>query len=203
MKRVLIFLLIAVSLVLCACHEIPVEENYSDIQLFINEDYADTTEIDGEAVWWKKEAGVYAKEFFPKYEEIEYGYASIDFRIRSYRTTAFGDACFILKLGFDNAEEYEKAKADIQESHTFLEERVRDNDGIGFVIPVHEVREGDYIVKIVTNGKEKDKYPNHISAIAFNDKENEIRYLYIYESHDATVEAPTLQNEIKWMLKDN
>ena len=202
MKRTLILILIFTVLVLSSCHETPVEESYNDIQLFIDEDYADLTKVDGEAIWWKKEAGVYAKDFFPKYEKIEYKYSSISFNIWCKKTTAFMDVSFVLEMRFDSSEEYEKAKVDILAQNNFLQDKIRDDDGIGFLIPNHEYNIGDFLVKIVTNGAEKDNYPTHIPAIAFNDSNKALKYIFIYESNDTTV-GRSLESSFKKLCNGN
>ncbi|MBQ7226684.1 MAG: hypothetical protein IJX02_08820 [Clostridia bacterium] len=191
MKRIVSFLVILTVFLLTSCHDDPEAEQMTDLNLFISEGYAVYSEND-ESSWWKQKAGVYAKEFFPKYEEIEYEYSTINFFVYTYNhKVVFVDVALILEMSFDDASTYEKAKADIVSNYTFLEKRVRDDDGIGFSMPAPEFQVGDYLVKIITEGAENDSYPTRICAIGLNDDEKAIRYIYLYDANASEISEET------------
>ena len=197
MKKFAAILLLLVILGLTSCHE-PIEtENIRDLNLYINEDYAKPFEENGESIWWKKEAGLCAKEFFPKYDEIEYSYSSIDFYVYAYNNhNQFLDVAFVLELTFDNAEEYEETKNNVYSSYSFLEKRVRDDDGIGYAMPAPEFQSKNFLVKIITEGEEKDDYPKRICAIGLNDEKYILRYIFLYDSNTSDVSEELFKNRL-------
>lgn len=201
MKRIIALVMLILLVLLTSCHEPYKREDLNDINLFITEDYAKAVEDNGESIWWKKDAGVYAKEFFPKYDEIKSDDLSLDFFVRYYENaTGFLDAALVLELSFDSAKKYDELKTDIYSNYTFLEKMVRDDDGIGFVIPIAEFQSDNYLIRIVTNGECGDDYPNRICVFGFNDTDNVIKYIYLYDSNRHEIEESEFKGVIKSLL---
>ena len=203
-KNILIVFVLLSVLLLNSCHQEPVKENFNSLEMYISEDYAKEIEDNGESIWWKKDAGVYAKNFFPKYDEIAYDYSAIDFFITSYHHKAmYADATFVLELSFNSIEEYERAKQDICSKYKFLEGKLRDDDGIGYSMPFAECEIGSFIINIITEGDEKDNYPHYVSAMGFSDTKYTIRYIYLYDSYTSDIKQSNLVNCIKNLCNKN
>ena len=161
-------------LVLCSCGSAKNATRINDISIFVNEEYVSFDSTDPNVEWWKKTPGRNAKRFFPSYEEIVYEYANIEFYIFAYLGVTFPDATFVLEMQFDDASKYEEAKADIYALYDFLEKPVRKT------MPACEYTVGDFVIKILTQGEDRDSFPHSVFAICENDNENIMRYMYLY-----------------------
>ena len=154
----------------------------SDINMFITEEYLSEDRYNEEVEWWKREAGVLAKDLFPEYDEIEYDYSDINFYIYAYMGLFnYPDASFVLELKFDNAEKYAEAKADIHTIYKFLE------NPVNLEMPACEYTVGNYLVRILTEGEQYDNFPHYVYTICENDDECILRYMFLYSSEQDAI----------------
>ncbi|MBQ7226685.1 MAG: hypothetical protein IJX02_08825 [Clostridia bacterium] len=179
MKIVLSIVAVFLVLILPSCSGEEYTTRTSDINLFINEEYAKETDD-----YYKSIAGKNAQDFFPPYNEIEYKYTEINFY--TYACADFfvyPDYTYVLELVFNDETEYEKAKADIHSIYDFLQEPIANKSEM----PACEYQINKFLVKILTEGAD-DNFPHSVYAICENDKEHVIRYLYLYDiDHDILV----------------
>ena len=186
-------LLVAIILIVLSFSSCDKEENtirIDDINIFISEEYV-VEDRNAGAEWWKDIPGRNARKFFPSYDEIEYEYSDISFYVYAYAGLSFPDATFVLELKFDDSEKYEEAKSDIYTIYDYLEKPVKSE------MPSCEYKVGDYLIKVLTEGKEEDSFPNFIYTICENDNENIIRYMFLYSTHQDTIHISDFVNGVK------
>lgn len=191
MKKIVILSFLFV-LILCSfnsCGEKNVTR-ITDINLFINEDYANEEKFSEKyQKYYVENAGKHAKEFFPEYEDIEYQYDDIEFYM-SLSSYGFPNAVMVLELKFDNSEAYQNAKQDIYSKYDFLDGRLERN---GLVrMPTNEFYIGNYYCRAIDS--EEFFYPSHFGIICTNEENSTIRYLHCYNDHLSDL------TRIEWLI---
>lgn len=173
------------------------ETDINGIDIYINEDYADENDYDDP---WIHKAGKLAKKFFPKYSEIDYNYKDVEFYLYS-NNIGYPDTVLTLEIVFDNIDEYNFAKNDVNSQYEFLEEKV--TNGNRCVMPSPEFKINNFDCKVVKANAES--YPKHFGIICTNDTEMIIRYVYCYDtdldilsSMSELIDGIKKSEKIKW-----